>query len=66
MCKFFGFLAGKECTAEDVEDTPDLSEMVGKSAEDAKALIMKMCDEEAKLDHILAVNDAPQDIRARP
>ena len=56
VCKFFGFMEGKECTPEDVESTPDLSQMVGKSAEDAKVLIMKMCDDEEKLDAIIAVS----------
>merc|ERR1712010_414706 len=53
VCKFFGFLEGKECTPDDVADTPDLKDMVGKSAAEAKALIMKMCDDEEKLDGII-------------
>merc|ERR1712167_327558 len=51
---FFSFLEGRECTAEDVQNTPDLHNFVGKSSEDVIALIAKMCEDEEKLDFILA------------
>merc|ERR1712070_234732 len=52
--KFLGALEGKEVSQEDIESTPDISKLVDKPTSGVKELIMKMCDEEEKLDAIIA------------
>merc|ERR1712070_169880 len=64
VCKFFGHMKGVSVSPEEIEDENDLKELVGKSAAEAKEIILKMCDSEEKLDACIASFSSDGDLEA--